>query len=63
MMGGAIVEASQDYRHPTEFERRAEDTARATAYCESLGLHTVAEKRAWLKQAVAKLVTKMDAKP
>jgi hypothetical protein len=63
MMGAAIVEASQDYRHHTEHERRAENTARAKAYCEGLGLHTVEEKRAWLKDAVRKLTKKMDARP
>lgn len=54
MLGASIVDASADYTHQVP-GRTAEDTARAKAYCESLGLHTIEQKRAWLRNNVGKV--------
>jgi len=53
--GADIVQASMDYRHSDPVQRRAEDQVRADAYCANLGLHTVEEKRAWLRENIAKI--------
>ena len=49
IFGAQIVEASQDYQHPTEAERMAERQKEADAFCKKMGLETVEQKRAYVR--------------
>lgn len=57
--GASVVQASRDYRHPTREELDAEHQAQAEAKCEALGLHTVEQRRRWVKAQVNRLADRM----
>jgi hypothetical protein len=59
IMEADIVEASQDYRHPTRAVLEAEHQARCDAKCAALNLKTVEERRAWVWEQAHKLAAKM----
>lgn len=54
--GADVVEASRGYHHPGVHEADIAHGERAAARCRALGLRTVAEKRAWLRENVRRFV-------
>jgi len=49
IQGAIIVAASLDYKHQGQAEKDRHHQAQADETCKRLGLETIAQKRAWLK--------------